>query len=158
MSDFLQPYGPQPARIHCPWGFSRQEHWSGLPTPPPVDLSDPGIKPASLTSPALEGKFFTTGASWEVVRDPGTGLGSVKSGSFPSMLPPQERTRNMGIIPDPLSSMLPGPIRCVSCTSHSWDVCAVIHPHYPSPRPLTHTSDHHQGPLPAPPFPSTLVP
>ena len=33
-----------------PMGFSRQEHWSGLPFPSPEDLSDPGIKP---TSPAL---------------------------------------------------------------------------------------------------------
>ena len=29
--------------------FSRQEYWSGLPFPPPVDLPDPGIKPSSLT-------------------------------------------------------------------------------------------------------------
>ena len=28
-------------------GFSRQEHWSGLPCPLPGDLPDPGIKPAS---------------------------------------------------------------------------------------------------------------
>ena len=34
-------------------GFSRQEHWSGLPCPSPGDLLDPGIKPMSLTSPAL---------------------------------------------------------------------------------------------------------
>ena len=26
-------------------GFCRQEHWSGLPCPPPGDLPDPGIKP-----------------------------------------------------------------------------------------------------------------
>ena len=26
-------------------GFSRQEHWSGLPCPSPGDLPDPGIKP-----------------------------------------------------------------------------------------------------------------
>ena len=26
-------------------GFSRQEHWSGLPFPSPVDLPDPGIGP-----------------------------------------------------------------------------------------------------------------
>ena len=37
-------------------GFSRQEHWSGLPFPPP-DLPDPGIKPMS---PILAGRFFTT--------------------------------------------------------------------------------------------------
>ena len=30
-------------------GFSRQEYWSGLPFPSPVDLPDPGIEPRSLT-------------------------------------------------------------------------------------------------------------
>ena len=35
---------------HAPlfMGSSGQEHWSGLPFPPPGDLSDPGIKPLSL--------------------------------------------------------------------------------------------------------------
>ena len=28
--------------------FSRQEYWSGLPFPPPVDLPNPGIEPVSL--------------------------------------------------------------------------------------------------------------
>ena len=52
-------------------GFSRQEYWSGLPFPSPGDLPDPGIKPTSLTSPALAGGFFffkTTGATWAAVR------------------------------------------------------------------------------------------
>ena len=31
-------------------GFSRQEYWSGLPSPAPGDLPDPGIEPRS---PAL---------------------------------------------------------------------------------------------------------
>ena len=30
-----------------PWGFSRQEHSSGLPCPPLGDLPNPGIKPRS---------------------------------------------------------------------------------------------------------------
>ena len=34
-------------------GSSRQEYWSGLPCPPPGGLPDPGIKLASLMSPAL---------------------------------------------------------------------------------------------------------
>ena len=34
-------------------GFSRKKYWSGLPRPPPGDFPDPGIKPTSLTSPAL---------------------------------------------------------------------------------------------------------
>ena len=48
-------------------GFSRQESWSGLPCPPPEDLLDPEIKGMSLTSPALAGGFFTTGATWEAL-------------------------------------------------------------------------------------------
>ena len=51
MSDSLWPHGLQPTRLLCPWGFSRQEHWSGLPCPPPRDLPKPGIKPRS---PALQ--------------------------------------------------------------------------------------------------------
>ena len=50
-------------------GFSMQEFCSGLPWPPAGDLPDPGIEPASLTSPALIGKFFTISATWEVPRD-----------------------------------------------------------------------------------------
>ena len=46
-------------------GFSRQEYWSELPCPPPGDLPDPGLKPASLKSPALTGRFFTTSTIWE---------------------------------------------------------------------------------------------
>ena len=36
-------------------GFSSQEYWSELPRPPPGDLPDPQIKPASPTPPALAG-------------------------------------------------------------------------------------------------------
>ena len=35
--------------------FSKQEHWSGLPCPPPGDLPDPEIEPESLSSRALTG-------------------------------------------------------------------------------------------------------
>ena len=35
-------------------GFFRQEYCSGLPFPPPGDLPDPGIKPASPLSFALQ--------------------------------------------------------------------------------------------------------
>jgi len=34
-------------------GFSRQEYWSGLPSPFPGDLPNPGIELTSLTSPAF---------------------------------------------------------------------------------------------------------
>ena len=33
-------------------GFFRQKYWSGLPCPPPGDLPNTGIEPASLMSPA----------------------------------------------------------------------------------------------------------
>ena len=35
-------------------GFSRQEYWSRLPCPIPGDLPNPGIKPTSPASPALQ--------------------------------------------------------------------------------------------------------
>ena len=47
-------------QVSLSMGFSRQEYWSGLPFPPPGDLSDPGIKPTLLMSPALAGRLFTT--------------------------------------------------------------------------------------------------
>ena len=37
-----------------PMEFSRQEYWSELPFPSPGDLLDPGIKPKSPVSPALQ--------------------------------------------------------------------------------------------------------
>ena len=33
-----------------------------MPCPPPGDFPNPGIKPSSLKSPALAGRFFTTSA------------------------------------------------------------------------------------------------
>ena len=64
LSNSLQPYGIQPARLLCPWGFFRQEYWIGLPFPSPGDLPDPGIE---SMSPALAGGFFTTTATWEAL-------------------------------------------------------------------------------------------
>ena len=46
-------------------GFSRQEYWSGVPFPPSGDLSNPGIELASLSYPALAGRFFTTSTTWD---------------------------------------------------------------------------------------------
>ena len=55
LSVFLQPTGTslpsgQAPKLLCPWGFFRQEYWSGLPCPPPRDL------PAEMEprSPALQ--------------------------------------------------------------------------------------------------------
>ena len=54
-------------RAHLSMGFSRQEYPSGLPGPLPGDLPDREIEPASLTSPAWAGGFFTTSTTWEAM-------------------------------------------------------------------------------------------
>ena len=41
-------------QVPLPMGFSWQEYWSRLPLPPPGDLPNLGIEPASLASPALQ--------------------------------------------------------------------------------------------------------
>ena len=57
MPDSLQHHGLQSIRILCPWGFSRQEYWSGLPCLPPGDLPSPGIQ---TRSPALQADSLPT--------------------------------------------------------------------------------------------------
>ena len=47
-------------------GFSRQEYWTGLPFP----SSRGSSWPKSWTLPAFAGRFFTTGATWEVLIAP----------------------------------------------------------------------------------------
>ena len=46
-------------------GILQQEYWNGLPFPSPEYLSNPGIEPESLMSPALAGGFFITSATCE---------------------------------------------------------------------------------------------
>ena len=54
-----------------PMGFSRQEYWCGLPSLPPGDFPDPGIK---LTSPESQAEFFTVWATREAHLLPSTKL------------------------------------------------------------------------------------
>ena len=58
--------GTVACQVPLSMAFSRQEYWSASPFTPPGDLPHPGIKPTSLTSPALAGRFFATSATWEV--------------------------------------------------------------------------------------------
>ena len=51
MSNSSQPHELQPTRLLCPWGFSRQEYWSGLPFPSPGYLPNLRMEPVS---PALQ--------------------------------------------------------------------------------------------------------
>ena len=72
--------------------FPRQEHWSGLPFPPPGDLPNLGTEPPSLVSRATAGGFFTTSASWD------TGLATTLIGSHnPFSNFPQLSVDEMGL-------------------------------------------------------------
>ena len=51
VSDSFVTPGTIAQQVPLSMGFPRQEYWSGLPFPPPVDLPDPGIE---LMSPALQ--------------------------------------------------------------------------------------------------------
>ena len=58
---------PPGSAVH--WGFSRQEHWSGLTCPPPGHLPNSGKLTPKLTplvSPALADRFFSGSTTWEV--------------------------------------------------------------------------------------------
>ena len=41
------PMDCSPPGSFCPQGFSRQEYWSGFPSPPPGNLPNPGTQPRS---------------------------------------------------------------------------------------------------------------
>ena len=56
MSDSFDPMDYSPLGSFS-LGFSRQEHWSGLPFSSPGDLPDPGIEPGS---PALQADSLLT--------------------------------------------------------------------------------------------------
>ena len=58
-STYMQSHGVLQARI-LEW----------VATPSSRGSSDPETEPASLASPALEGGFFTTGATWEATPSP----------------------------------------------------------------------------------------
>ena len=89
VSDSLPPHGLQPpAKLLCPWGFSRQEYWSGLPYPPPGDLPNPGIKPRS---PALQA-YSLPSEPPEKPRNTGVGSLSLLQGIFPT------RESNQGLL------------------------------------------------------------
>ena len=71
-------------------GFSKQEYWSGLPCPPPEDLSDLGIEPASpalqvdsLPLSCQEGSIFSyLDLNVRTICDPDFDGGRIKVGPF----------------------------------------------------------------------------
>ena len=80
ISDSLWPHGLQPTRLLCPWGFSRQKYWSGLPWLPPGDLPNPGNEPRSQTLQADSWLSEPPGKSKNI----GVGSLSLLQGIFPT--------------------------------------------------------------------------
>ena len=91
-------------------GFSRQEYWSGLPCPPPGDLSNPGIEPASLTSPVLAGGFFNT----KPPRKPSMGITSIQ------IHPSEEQNSLIFVTPKSLAANLVCVCVCVCVPAHMY--------------------------------------
>ena len=63
-------YSATPCIVICqaplPMEFSRQENWSGLPSPSPGNLPNPGIEPTSLAS-AVGKRILYYCAIWEAL-------------------------------------------------------------------------------------------
>ena len=64
VSDSLRPCGLQPTRLFCPWGFSRQEYWSGLPCPPPGNFPTQGSNPGLLHCKQIHYCLKHQGSPW----------------------------------------------------------------------------------------------
>ena len=116
--------------------FSSLELWSGLPFPPPGNLPDPVMEPASPVSPALAGGSFTT-------EPPGKPrLDSVQSSpaaqSCPTLCDPMNRS-TPGL---PVHHQLPE-----STQTHVQQVGDAIQPSHPllSPSPPALNPSQHQG-------------
>ena len=58
------------------------------------ELLDPGMEPASLTSPAQAGGFFTTSATWEAIYN--VNYASIKS--LKKVSPGEHNIQGMGVI------------------------------------------------------------
>ena len=61
-------------------GFFKQEYWSGLPCPPPEDLSNSGIKPRFPALQADSSPSESLGKS----KNTGVGIQSLLQGIFPT--------------------------------------------------------------------------
>ena len=62
LKSLLQHHSSKTSILQCLAFFTipRREYRSGLPFPPPGDLPNPGIEPASPAFPAMAGRFCTT--------------------------------------------------------------------------------------------------
>ena len=77
-------------------GILQARHWNGLLCPPPGNLPNPGIKPVSLTSPALAGGFFTARATHNAAKDllePSQGTDSILDQPHNGIYTASEKTK-----------------------------------------------------------------
>ena len=80
VSNFLQLHGLYPTRFLCLWGFSRQEHWSGLACLLPGNVPNPGIEPRSPALQVYSLPFEPPGKP----KNAGVGSLSILLGNFPT--------------------------------------------------------------------------
>ena len=77
VSNSVQPHGLYLARLLCPWGFSRQDYWSGLPCTPPGHLPNLGNQYEDTEEASGGGKQGEGEArlGW-LIQQPGSGVNS----------------------------------------------------------------------------------
>ena len=87
VSNSLWPHGLQPTRLLCPWGFSRQEYWSGNLPHPGIEPRSPELQTDSLP-PEPSGMHKNTGVgSLFLLQESKPGSPAFQVDSLPAELP-----------------------------------------------------------------------
>ena len=118
--------------------ISRQEYWCGLLVLPSRVSSDPGMEPASLTSPALAISLFTTSTTWGTSLERMQSVSqSVQSLSHLQLFATPRTTPHQAPFPSPTPE---------STQTHVYPVGDVIQPSHPpsSPSPPALNLSQHQ--------------
>ena len=63
----LRPHGLQPARLFCPWDSPGKSTRVGCHALLQGIFPTQAVNLCLIMSPALTGRFFTTGANWQVL-------------------------------------------------------------------------------------------
>ena len=117
--------------------FSRQEYWCGFLVLPSRVSSDPGMEPASLTSPALARSLFTTSTTWGTSLERMQSVSQFSRSVISNSLRPQEPHHTRPPYPSPTPE---------STQTHVYPVGDVIQPSHPpsSPSPPALNLSQHQ--------------
>ena len=100
-------YDPTGCSLQAPlsMGFSRQEHWSGLPQAPPHDIPNPGIDSGLLLCRRVLHPLSHQGSP-SLLSTPGHFSGGKINSSFPNLLPFRDKLPNTPISALHSSSLL----------------------------------------------------